>query len=108
MAQNKDNYKYIDKEGRAIKDVQVCLTMDKTKFFYKTNDLSEITEVAKDTFSYYEYDPSNIDYDPDLTEEIFIVFYNSKDKCNEVTREGAEKVYKKKINVQKLFKSICN
>lgn len=22
--------------------------------------------------------------------------------------EGAEKVYKKKINVQKLFKSICN
>ena len=86
VAQNKDNYKYIDKEGRAIKDVQVCLTMDKTKFFYKTNDLSEITEVAKDTFSYYEYDPSNIDYDPDLTEEIFIVFYNSKDKCNEVTR----------------------
>ena len=83
---NEDDYKYYDKEGRALNVEKISCRFRAMNT--ELADLSEITEMVNDIYYSEDEEPDWPDwhYNPKLTEEVFLVFYNSKEEKNEIVR----------------------
>lgn len=77
---NEYNYRYYDKEGRAL-NVKIVMNMYSYETF-DTADLSELTRKLKRTYLVEDMYPE--EYDSDLSEEVFLVFYDEERQQNGV------------------------